>query len=134
MKRLSWNKHGFTLLELLIVVVILAVLAGLALPQYIRTIARSKEAEGWQNLATLRSAETRYYAEWEKFTGTVGLLDVEDPNAATRRYFKYFLTADNVAVPPTFTLRGDPTPVGGVSVTGVRTLTLNKDGSKVETP
>ena len=46
MKRrlLKRSKKGFTLLELLIVIVVLAVLAGLALPQYIRTVARAKEA------------------------------------------------------------------------------------------
>ena len=75
---------GFTLLELLIVVVILAILAGLALPQYLRTVARAKEAEGWTNLSTLRSAQTRYYAEYQAYqvTGGFGKLDVDIPAAA----------------------------------------------------
>lgn len=71
-------RKGFTLLELLIVVVILAVLAGIALPQYLRTVAKSKEAEGWAILSSLRSSQMRYYAEYNKFRG--GSMDsLDDP-------------------------------------------------------
>ncbi len=85
---------GFTLLELLIVVVMLAVLAGLALPQYLRTVARARESEGWQNLGTLRSAEMRYYAEHGNYDDSAAFvdLDISDPGAPANGLFDYSLT------------------------------------------
>ena len=120
---------GFTLLELLIVIVVLAILAGLALPQYVRTIARSREAEGWQNMATLRGAEMRYYAEWDSFTDDLTIMDITDPNAATNRYFDYAVAP----APPSiiFTITADP--AGGTRpCPGCRTLTLDDQGNRTE--
>ncbi len=54
--------QGFTLLELLMVVIIIAILASIALPQYLRVAERSRAAEALTNLATIRSSEERYRA------------------------------------------------------------------------
>lgn len=120
------NLKGFTLLELLIVVVILAILAGLALPQYFRTVGRARESEGWQTMATLRSALGRYYAEFNDFTGVdTTLLDIEDPNATTTppRLFSYTITA---AGPYNFTVSASPEPNCG----NCRTLSVDQDGTR----
>jgi len=123
---------GFTLLELLIVVVILAVLAGLALPQYLRTIARAKEGEGWQMLAAIRSAMTRYYAEFGDVTNVdaaVGTsLDIDDPNDAPKRMFDYSIAAVT-ANTYEFTITATPTITAG-NCAGCRTLTLDQDGGR----
>jgi len=53
---------GFTLLELMIVVVIIAVLAGLALTGYGKQVRKSKRAEAKQQLSDLALRQEKYRA------------------------------------------------------------------------
>lgn len=54
------NKKGFTLLEMLVVVLIIGILAAVALPQYQIAVEKSKSAEVLTNLATIKR-EIQYY-------------------------------------------------------------------------
>ena len=56
------SKKGFTLLEILVVIVILAVVAGLAIPVFTANVQKSKAQEAYASLAAVRSAMTSYYA------------------------------------------------------------------------
>jgi len=57
------DQRGFTLLELLMVVVIIAILASLAVPQYIKTTERARMSEAISNLSSLRQSAIRLKAE-----------------------------------------------------------------------
>jgi len=54
-------KKGFTLLELLIVVIIIGVLAALGLNQYSRTIEKSRSAEARNMIGQVRQIASAYY-------------------------------------------------------------------------
>ncbi len=54
------TQDGFTLLELLIVMVIIATLAAIAIPSYVRNIQRAKEAVLREDLHVLRNAIDSY--------------------------------------------------------------------------
>jgi general secretion pathway protein G len=58
--RTSNVESGFTLLELLIVMVIIATLAAIAVPSYVRNIQRAKEAVLREDLHVLRNAIDSY--------------------------------------------------------------------------
>lgn len=80
-RTLSKTSTGFTLLELMMVVVIIGILATIALPQYFRSAERARTSEALSYLATLRSAEMRYRAQdpGNAYTDNFDLLDVELP-------------------------------------------------------
>ena len=54
---------GFTLVELLVVLAILAMLLTLAVPRYFSSIERAKEAALKQDLNTLRESIDKFYAD-----------------------------------------------------------------------
>ena len=57
-------KKGFTLIELLAVVLIMGILTAIALPQYRRSVERTRVAEALQMLPALFEARERLVAEW----------------------------------------------------------------------
>jgi prepilin-type N-terminal cleavage/methylation domain-containing protein len=64
------SQSGFTLIELMIVVSIVSVLAGIAIPKMSNLMSTAKEAKTKGNLGVLRSALTLYYSETEgRFPG-----------------------------------------------------------------
>lgn len=61
------SKKAFTLIELMIVVAIIGILAGIAIPRYLNFIRRSHEAATKGHLGALRSALAIYYSDVEGF-------------------------------------------------------------------
>jgi len=62
------RKHaGFTLVELMIVVAIVAILAAIAIPSYLRFQSKAKTAEATNNLGAIRAAEETYRAENDSY-------------------------------------------------------------------
>lgn len=55
------TRKGFTLLEVLIVVIIVGLLAAIALPQYANTLKKAKAGEAYANLGAIRTSMDRYY-------------------------------------------------------------------------
>lgn len=51
------HKRGFTLVELLVVVLIIGILTTVALPQYQRAVSKARMSEALSNIATLERAE-----------------------------------------------------------------------------
>ena len=57
------SKKGFTLIELMIVVAIIGILAAIAIPNFLRFQAKSKQSEAKTNLGGIFTAETSYFSE-----------------------------------------------------------------------
>ena len=74
-------KKGFTLLELLIVVIIIGVLAALGLNQYSRTIEKSRSAEVKNMVGQIRQIASAYYQGHGTMTGFTADMANIGPNA-----------------------------------------------------
>jgi type IV pilus assembly protein PilA len=57
------NTKGFTLIELMIVVAIIGILAAIAIPNFLKFQAKSKQSEAKTNLKAIYTAETGYFGE-----------------------------------------------------------------------
>ncbi|MCL2012469.1 MAG: prepilin-type N-terminal cleavage/methylation domain-containing protein [Cystobacterineae bacterium] len=63
---------GFTLIELMIVVAIIGVLAAIAIPNFIKFQARSKQSEAKANLKAIFTAQKAFFAENDKYSNQTG--------------------------------------------------------------
>ena len=59
------GKSGFTLMELLVVIAVLTILAGVLIPRYGTTLQRASEGKTKGNLGALRGALHIYYSDLE---------------------------------------------------------------------
>ncbi len=65
------KSRGITLIEVMIVVAIIAFLAMIAIPSYLKFVARAKRSEAYLNLASLYMAEKLYLAENDTYTSVL---------------------------------------------------------------
>ena len=57
------NNKGFSLVELIVVIAIMAVLVGVLAPQLMKYVEKSREATDIQNCDSIASSLTAYYSE-----------------------------------------------------------------------
>ena len=67
-------ERGFTLIELMVVMVILVVLAGIGLAQYRNSVIRAREAVLKEDLFRMRDAIDQFYADKMMYPGTLDAL------------------------------------------------------------
>lgn len=93
MKNIQKNNKGFTLLEIIIVIIIIGVLASLALPRFLKTVEYSRSAEALSHLSALRQSMDRCYASANTYVGCdlagFAALDVENPTTIPGSHFGY---------------------------------------------
>src|SRR5262249_33255941 len=108
------RQRGFTLIELMIVVAIIGILAAIAIPNFIKFQARSKQGEAKSNLKSLFTAQRAYFQEKDKYLETINDIGF-GPERGNRYAYWNGATAD-------YQLR---TSLSGSSATTNNTITVD---------
>jgi type IV pilus assembly protein PilE len=83
------NKKGFSLMEIMIVVVIIGILAAVAIPAYTGHVTRTRRGEAVIALATVALQEEKNFAERNSYDTLANLIarGFRDPNADANRNY-----------------------------------------------
>ena len=113
------RERGFTLIELMITVVIVAILAAVAVPSYTSYLTRAKIAEATTNLSDLRVKMEQFYQDNRKYNGatagTCGLWPLPAATVANYKYFTFTCTSSNPGASPLGDQRYTISATGGVT-------------------
>ena len=95
MKKMMNRKNrskGFTLVELMVVVIIVGILAAVAVPIYRQNVKRAMASEGAALLGSVLTAERVYYAEHNTYTTDKSALGVDAEIG--NKYFRDFTVTE----------------------------------------
>ena len=111
------NSKGFTLVELMVVVIIVLVLAGIAVPVYIHYIQEGKKSEAYAIIDSIVSGALVYFQKNDTYTG--GTIDnwLARDDVDNAAYFTYALSGQgDTGFVATATVSGGWGPVGAAIV------------------
>lgn len=132
------KQNGFSLVELLIVVVVISIIAAIAIPNLLVARKSANEGSAVASLRTIHGANATYQATTGAGNFAIGLVDLGtatliDPvlaqsNKSGYNFSDYVQEPRAVGVPATFALVARPNVISGVTATGTRNFGISTDG------
>lgn len=125
--------RGFTLIELMIAVAIVATLASLALPSYQEYVRKSRRADAQSFMSEVVARQQHFLVDRRAYGTSItdapasnGLGMTIPTNISS--YYTVTLTTDNSTSPPSFSVKG--VPAGSQASEKCGTLTIDQRGAK----
>ena len=116
------KRSGFTLIELMVVIVVIGVLMGIAVPSYFEQVKRARRADAREALSDLATRQEQFFLDNKVYTN-----DVNDLGRGASSVNDYYNIGIPVFTSTTYTLQA--TAVGTqVKDTDCPALTLDQAG------
>ena len=119
-------QRGFTLIELVIACVIVAILAAIALPSYASYMRKSVRADAQAFIADAANRQQQYLGDRRAYASSLSALKVAAP-ASLAGKFSFSIAASD-GPPPSFTITG--TATGAQTHDQCPVLTIDSAGNR----
>lgn len=122
---------GFTLIELMVVVVLIGILSAIAIPSYQQYVVNARQSDAQQAMMDLASRLEQYRLDARQYPDDLGggtnQLDYTWPASVDDNYTMSY-NLDTSVTPEVYTIKAAPQT--GTVVDGTATLTLDSAGNK----
>jgi len=128
------KERGFTLIELMIAVAVIAILIGLAYPAYDRYGFRARRADGKELIMRIAAAEERFYTTFNRYTNDPNDLGMGVPPVKSEKgYYSVTISvpAEGSTVQQSYSLAAVPQDSQATDKCG--TLKYTNSGVKKQT-
>lgn len=119
------QKNGFTLIEILVVIAILAILASYAIPSYREYVIRSKRVEAQNKVLEMAGMFEKFYANTNAYPTAIGQLNLSADFISGHDY-DMSISSDATG----WTITATPTGQQATDDTSCATITFNNLGQK----
>lgn len=112
---------GFTLIELVIVVAVVAILLSIAIPSYLDSVVRSRRSDAMTTLTRYANQQEIFYSNTNSYSTNLGLSSSSSEG--------YYVISTPAASATAYTVQA--TPVNGSSQSGDGSFRITSTGQKL---